>query len=201
MNAWIPAIKAKGWMASSQERIAGRPMCGWNRASSSETRHASCTIGRPTRYVQSKQTVAASFAEKTASRVPRVFLAGRTCPGAWVSSRSGIDRTFLSVGFLSWREISHHSILAGLGKVACEERGLHPVHPYPAHPAREPNVSFQQPDRHRLSLHTTGREPAPSSGRRNAQTSEPLNRWRSHPSIHELLAMERAIHHRPTSLS
>ena len=78
-------------------------------------------------HALSKKTSGNFGAEATALRMPGMPLAGGNSPGARMRAGNRYDRTVLSLGFLSWRKISHHALLAGLGKITCQERRLRVV--------------------------------------------------------------------------
>src|SRR5438132_1212663 len=71
---------------------------------------------------------AALISAKSATWMPRLSRAADVAIGdhlgSGLSPDSRDDRCLLSLGFLSGRQLPHHSVLARLGKVACEKRRL-----------------------------------------------------------------------------
>src|SRR5438309_789493 len=133
-------------------------------------------------------------AEEAARGMSRMPLAGAPNVGVGGDSRGGNDRGSLSMGLLSWGNIPHNSVLARLGKVACQERRLCVVPLVWADYTWQPDDPALKSERPGQFVHSARGAIFHAFGRRHETASEPLNRWRSHSSLHELLAtLVRAI--------
>src|SRR5437899_3050581 len=99
---------------------------------------------------------AALISAKNATWMPRVSRAGGVAIGGGFVAGSGpdtrSDRTFLSLGLFSGRQLPHHSVLARLGKVACEKRRLCVVGAVWAHAAGQQDHPALEPERRGLPL-------------------------------------------------
>lgn len=145
------------------------------------------------------------FAESLASsaqaacRMPGMPLAMRARISSWRNPGDRDHRSLRALGVLPGREFSYPSLLAGLGKGACQKRRLFCLRDDRAHVARQQNVSGNKSIGHGLRMHTARREYPAAFGWRYAQALEPFHQRRGHSPVHELLAVERKFHQRYSS--
>src|ERR1700693_2723452 len=143
-----------------------------------------------------------SSAREIAVGMSGMLFAGPSNTASGVHPRCSDDVDFLSMGLLSWRKFPHQSILDRLGKTTRQQRD------YVLYVRFEPTARRQHivPESSLRGVayfvQSQGRAIPPQSRREHEGSSEPLDGWRSRPSLHELLAcVVRTIHQQPSSES